>query len=144
MSVFKPGLFKGCVAIVTGGGTGIGRAITYELLTLGMLNIIWFIFGNFDHFRKFVIIIMTILTLTHSLITQIEENCFSLCLYAWYTMINSKAIAIKNLKGKDLKNKVPATKKLSFCAFEWRKRGSIQLCAKASTQTITLQIQNCQ
>lgn len=41
MSVFKPGLFKGCVAIVTGGGTGIGRAITYELLTLGMLNIIW-------------------------------------------------------------------------------------------------------
>lgn len=38
MSVFKPGLFKGCVAIVTGGGTGIGRAITYELLTLGMIT----------------------------------------------------------------------------------------------------------
>ncbi|XP_037042371.1 peroxisomal trans-2-enoyl-CoA reductase-like [Bradysia coprophila] len=35
MSVFKAGLFKNCVAIVTGGGTGIGRAITYELLTLG-------------------------------------------------------------------------------------------------------------
>ncbi|KAJ6649584.1 Peroxisomal trans-2-enoyl-CoA reductase [Pseudolycoriella hygida] len=35
MSIFKPGLFKGNVAIVTGGGTGIGRAITYELLTLG-------------------------------------------------------------------------------------------------------------
>jgi len=35
MSVFKLGLFKDCVAIVTGGATGIGRAITYELLTLG-------------------------------------------------------------------------------------------------------------
>ncbi len=35
MSVFRPGLFKNCVAIVTGGGTGIGRAISYELLTLG-------------------------------------------------------------------------------------------------------------
>lgn len=37
MSVFRPGLFKGCVAIVTGGATGIGRGITYELLTLGMI-----------------------------------------------------------------------------------------------------------
>jgi len=35
MSVFKPGLFSGKVAIVTGGGTGIGKAITEELLTLG-------------------------------------------------------------------------------------------------------------
>ena len=35
MSIFRPNLFKNCVAIVTGGGTGIGRAISYELLTLG-------------------------------------------------------------------------------------------------------------
>ncbi|XP_037036829.1 peroxisomal trans-2-enoyl-CoA reductase-like [Bradysia coprophila] len=35
MSVFRTKLFEGCVAIVTGGATGIGRAITYELLTLG-------------------------------------------------------------------------------------------------------------
>merc|ERR1712150_2930 len=34
-SVFRPGLFKGRNAIVTGGGTGIGRAITSELLYLG-------------------------------------------------------------------------------------------------------------
>eukprot|EP00058_Branchiostoma_floridae_P017529 XP_002603017.1 hypothetical protein BRAFLDRAFT_59435 [Branchiostoma floridae] len=34
-SVFKPGLFAGKVAVVTGGGTGIGLAITKELLSLG-------------------------------------------------------------------------------------------------------------
>ncbi|XP_070536330.1 peroxisomal trans-2-enoyl-CoA reductase-like [Ptychodera flava] len=34
-SVFKSGLFRDSVAIVTGGGTGIGRAITRELLHLG-------------------------------------------------------------------------------------------------------------
>jgi peroxisomal trans-2-enoyl-CoA reductase len=34
-SVFAPGLFKGKVAIVTGGGSGIGQVITAELLSLG-------------------------------------------------------------------------------------------------------------
>ncbi|XP_063875636.1 peroxisomal trans-2-enoyl-CoA reductase-like isoform X2 [Scylla paramamosain] len=40
MSVFRPGLFKGKVALVTGGATGIGRAITEELLSLGCRVII--------------------------------------------------------------------------------------------------------
>lgn len=39
-SVFRTGLFNGKVAIVTGGSTGIGRAITQELLFLGCKVII--------------------------------------------------------------------------------------------------------
>ena len=34
-SVLRAGLFKGKTAIVTGGGTGIGKAISHELLYLG-------------------------------------------------------------------------------------------------------------
>ncbi len=34
-SIFAPGLFSGQVAIVTGGGTGIGLAIAKELGSLG-------------------------------------------------------------------------------------------------------------
>ena len=39
-SVFRKNLFSGKAAIVTGGGTGIGRAITQELLYLGSVLLI--------------------------------------------------------------------------------------------------------
>ena len=41
MSVFRQGLFAGKVALVTGGGTGIGKAISNELLHLGRFVVYW-------------------------------------------------------------------------------------------------------
>ena len=39
-SIYRPNLFLGKVAIVTGGGTGIGRAIALEIASLGATTVI--------------------------------------------------------------------------------------------------------
>ncbi|CAJ0919226.1 unnamed protein product [Ranitomeya imitator] len=72
-SVFSPGLFKNKVAIVTGGGTGIGKAIAAELLGLGCSVVI--ASRKLDRLKKAANDLVSLISPTNpSMVTALQCN----------------------------------------------------------------------